>query len=373
MPKALKRARAPSRDDRDDDGADGDFEVEGSGSGGGSGGGGGAAVDADLEEDEAVAEAAAAGVIGASSAAAAASSAVNNKAALREAFLGISQDLPWLERLEVVSAEPLGALNPTEDLKVELALCVDSATYPPPPHPPPHTHAPSRPFRWRVFDAPPRTHTHTTPWNPRSYSQALAAVSAARSEFERLGVPHARPTDYLAEMLKSDAHMKRVKDKLLTEQQRMKAVEVRRRQKDAEAFRKAAAGEKARARATEKRGTLEAVKKWRKQGAGGGAALGLGGGEEEVARGGPRGGGGGGGGGDKRGGPPSKKARKDAKYGFGGKPKRLGKLNDSKSSRDLSSFNPRLMKGKAGGGKGGARPGKQARAAKRGKTGGGRK
>ena len=202
-------------------------------------------------------------------------------------------------------------------------------------------------------------------------------MSAARSEFERLGVPHARPTDYLAEMLKSDEHMKRVKDKLLTEQQRMKAVEVRKRQKDAEAFRKAAAGEKARVRASEKRGALEAVKQWRKQGAGGGAAaLGLGGEEEAAprgARGAARGGGGGGGGGGKRGGAPTKKARKDEKYGFGGKPKRLAKLNDSKSSRDLSSFNPARMKGKAGGGKGGARPGKAARAAKRGKQGGGRK
>ena len=31
-------------------------------------------------------------------------------------------------------------------------------------------------------------------------------------ELERLGVPHLRPSDYLAEMLKTDEHMKRVKD-----------------------------------------------------------------------------------------------------------------------------------------------------------------
>jgi hypothetical protein len=118
-PKTLKRARAPSPPRGEED--DGGFEELSVGSG--SGGAEGAAA-AEADEDEEVAEAAAAGVIGASSAAAAAATAVNNKAALREAFLGISQDLPWLERLEVVSAEPLGALNPTEDLKVELALCV---------------------------------------------------------------------------------------------------------------------------------------------------------------------------------------------------------------------------------------------------------
>ena len=99
-----------------------------------------------------------------------------------------------------------------------------------------------------------------------SYSQSLAAISAARAELERLSVPHCRPTDYLAEMLKSDGHMKRTKDKLLLEQERLAAVEVRKRQQEAEKFRKSAHAEKLREKAVAKRQDAETTKQWRKHG-----------------------------------------------------------------------------------------------------------
>jgi len=44
-----------------------------------------------------------------------------------------------------------------------------------------------------------------------SYGQALAAVTVARTELDRLGVPYRRPDDYFAAMLKSDDHMKKVR------------------------------------------------------------------------------------------------------------------------------------------------------------------
>ena len=44
-----------------------------------------------------------------------------------------------------------------------------------------------------------------------SYGQALAAVAASRSELDRLGIPHRRPDDYFAEMMKSDQHMQKVR------------------------------------------------------------------------------------------------------------------------------------------------------------------
>lgn len=79
-------------------------------------------------------------------------------------------------------------------------------------------------------------------------------------------------------------------------------------------------------------------------------------------------------GGDQGGrGPNSKRAKKDAKYGFGGK-KKYSKSGDAVSSGDLSGFNARKMKGQGGGagGPGGkkkfvktARLGKNKRAAKR--------
>jgi biotin carboxylase len=59
-------------------------------------------------------------------------------------------------------------------------------------------------------------HSYFTPFgcstlHYRSYGQALAAMATARGELERQGVPHRRPDDYLAEMLKTDQHMQKVR------------------------------------------------------------------------------------------------------------------------------------------------------------------
>lgn len=48
---------------------------------------------------------------------------VNNKDGLRQALDSFRQsDLPWIERLEVVSAEPAAIKNVNDDMQVELAL-----------------------------------------------------------------------------------------------------------------------------------------------------------------------------------------------------------------------------------------------------------
>ena len=50
---------------------------------------------------------------------------VNNKDGLRQSLSEFRQEgLPWIERLEVVSAEPLGRVDVNDDLKMELGLCV---------------------------------------------------------------------------------------------------------------------------------------------------------------------------------------------------------------------------------------------------------
>lgn len=58
----------------------------------------------------------------------------------------------------------------------------------------------------------------------------------------------------------------------------------------------------------------------------------------------------------------SKRAKKDQKYGFGGK-KRHAKSNDAQSSADGREFSVKKMKGKVGGGA--KRPGKSVRMKKR--------
>lgn len=56
---------------------------------------------------------------------------------------------------------------------------------------------------------------------------------------------------------------------------------------------------------------------------------------------------------------PNKRAKKDEKFGFGGK-KRFGKSNDAQSSGDLKGFSSKKMKGVTK-----QRPGKARRAGKR--------
>lgn len=73
------------------------------------------------DEEEDIEEMVAAGIIK-PSAAGAKTQHVNNVAGLKQALADIKQDLPWIERLEVVSAEPLDISDPNDDLKVELAL-----------------------------------------------------------------------------------------------------------------------------------------------------------------------------------------------------------------------------------------------------------
>lgn len=69
------------------------------------------------------------------------------------------------------------------------------------------------------------------------YNHTLASVRLAKDRLKREGVAYKRPEDYFAEMLKSDAHMGKVKDKLIYEQKKIAAVEER---KKSQAHRKVA-------------------------------------------------------------------------------------------------------------------------------------
>jgi len=69
------------------------------------------------------------------------------------------------------------------------------------------------------------------------YNQTLASVRFARDRLKRENIAYKRPEDYFAEMLKSDAHMAKVKDKLIYEQKKITAVEER---KKSQAHRKVA-------------------------------------------------------------------------------------------------------------------------------------
>lgn len=83
---------------------------------------------------------------------------------------------------------------------------------------------------------------------------------------DALKIPHRRPHDYFAEMLKSDTHMARVKAKLIKVSTDAKAAEERRKQRDNRKFGKAVQTAKLQERAQKRKAAHQAVKSLRKEG-----------------------------------------------------------------------------------------------------------
>ncbi|KAF2190286.1 Ebp2-domain-containing protein [Zopfia rhizophila CBS 207.26] len=182
------------------------------------------------------------------------------------------------------------------------------------------------------------------------YSQSLAAVKDARAKLKKEGVQFTRPVDYFAEMVKSEEHMGKIKQKMIDEAAGKKAAAEARRQRDLKKFGKQVQVAKMQERAKEKRDTLEKINllKRKRQGAdltntneGDLFDIEL----ENAAKASHRRKG--------DGKPNAKRQKKDAKYGFGGK-KRHAKSNDAISSANMSGYSLKKMRegrlGKKGGG-----------------------
>ncbi|KAF1774752.1 Eukaryotic rRNA processing [Phytophthora cactorum] len=205
------------------------------------------------------------------------------------------------------------------------------------------------------------------------YNNTLAGVRLAKDRLKKDGVAYKRPDDYFAEMLKSDAHMAKVKDKLIYEQKKITAVEERKKSQAHRKVAKEVQAEKIKERNQQKKDTLEAVKQWKKR-KGNDKRGGLKddddteldsivSGKRKHAGGGDRDGA------NKK--PRVNKTReaKNAKFGFGGK-RRHAKSNTKESTNDMSSFpgaRKAKMKSQATA-KGGKRAGKAQRTNQRNKS-----
>lgn len=91
------------------------------------------------------------------------------------------------------------------------------------------------------------------------YKQALNAVQASRPLLQKENIPFSRPTDYFAEMVKSDEHMGRVKQKLVDAAAGKKASAEAKRQRNLKKFGKQVQVAKLQERAKEKRETLDKI------------------------------------------------------------------------------------------------------------------
>ncbi|KAJ9069568.1 rRNA-processing protein EBP2 [Entomophthora muscae] len=188
------------------------------------------------------------------------------------------------------------------------------------------------------------------------YHQALAAAEEAQKKLKGLGVPFTRPDDYFAEMVKSDEHMNKVRQKILDETQSIKASENARKQRELKKFGKQVQVEKIKERHLQKRQELDKIKTLKRKIKGGVSTddfkIDLDDDSTQAKR-------------PKSAKPNGKRIAKDAKFGNGGK-KRWAKSNTRESTRSAEDgFDARKNASKFSNGKGKGnkptRPGKSRR------------
>ncbi|ORZ35625.1 eukaryotic rRNA processing [Catenaria anguillulae PL171] len=206
------------------------------------------------------------------------------------------------------------------------------------------------------------------------YNQALATVVQARKVILSAGIPFSRPEDYFAEMVKSDAHMAKIRSKLIEDQAKMKKSEEAKRQRDMKKYGKQVQAEVLKERKQKEKALSEKVNEVKKKrkleqlkdGAGDGGEF-----EDDLdvaimssdderpskkrAK----------KGGEKKPLPNKKRQVKNQKYGFGGK-KKGSKKNTAESSADFMGLG-RKSKSPAGKKAPAKRPGKSARMASKGR------
>ena len=91
------------------------------------------------------------------------------------------------------------------------------------------------------------------------YKQCLDAANEGRSTLQKEGVPFARPNDYFAEMVKSDEHMGKIKQKMADEAASKRASSDAKRQRDLKKFGKQVQVAKLQERDKAKRDMLDKV------------------------------------------------------------------------------------------------------------------
>jgi rRNA-processing protein EBP2 len=133
--------------------------------------------------------------------------------------ISLSEHLPWVHTMCLSSLKDLQVMNYEDDMEREMAF----------------------------------------------YEQALLSAKEACSRLRELGVPTVRPDDYFAEMIKSDEHMLKVKDKLLYSRKVLEERETRRRHREQKKLGKQMQVNRIKEKLEEKKNALEAIKYWRKE------------------------------------------------------------------------------------------------------------
>lgn len=96
----------------------------------------------------------------------------------------------------------------------------------------------------------------------------MLSANEAVSRLTNQNIPCIRPDDYFAEMVKSDEHMLKIRDKLLYSKKVIEARESRRKQREQKKLGKKIQVAKLQEKLDEKKANLEAIKMWKKKSAG---------------------------------------------------------------------------------------------------------
>ncbi|KAK4517415.1 uncharacterized protein ATC70_000750 [Mucor velutinosus] len=221
---------------------------------------------------------------------------INDEAAMiriTEAFK--LKNLPWIETMAITSSKPVVVEDVQNDMQRELAF----------------------------------------------YQQALEAAKLGRELVKKAGAEFSRPEDYFAEMLKSDEHMAKIRQKLLDESASLKASEDAKRQRQLKKFGKKVQVEKQLERQKQKSEMLDKIKLLKRKRKDGEDLtlnddfdIALEKADTKRAK------------TDKKSAPvkSQKRINKDLKYGSGGKKGRFAKSNTLESTSGLGGYNK--MKGK---------------------------
>ncbi|KAK6348939.1 rRNA-processing protein and EBNA1-binding protein ebp2 [Orbilia blumenaviensis] len=191
------------------------------------------------------------------------------------------------------------------------------------------------------------------------YTQALDAAKQGRALLLAEGAPFTRPTDYFAEMVKSEEHMGKIKEKIKEQAAMKQASADAKRQRDLKKFGKQVQVARLQERQKEKREMLDKINVLKRKRAGADMGdenegdpfdIAIEKASKATGREGR----------EKRG-PNAKRQKKNEKFGYGGR-KKFAKSGDAASSGDLSGFNSKGMKKNSFG------SGKKAKAPRLGKS-----
>ncbi|KAJ2610730.1 RRNA processing protein [Coemansia sp. RSA 1365] len=182
------------------------------------------------------------------------------------------------------------------------------------------------------------------------YQQGIEAVIHAKQKIQKAGAPFSRPDDYFAEMVKSDTHMAKIRQRLLSQQKGIQNSEEAKKQRELRKYGKQIQQEKLKEREDRKKAALDKIatikKRLRSGDMGDNDGFEIDVDSEDDAHtqsaSGKRGK-------DNKRVPGKKRQLKNDKFGFGGK-KRGMKRNTAESTDDMSSFSVKRNKSAGFGG-----------------------